>query len=413
MERTVAMVLVWCLGLLAATQVNRGIYRLAWNARPIGPWLPRSLSQSLRRPLDFVPLYGWWRLRRESPTHGVGYWVRPLLIELLLPLGLCWLLSWQLDGGLWPMLPGLGEPWQQTVGRFGAHAVLICLMMVATFVDIDEQTIPDSITIPGTLLGLCWMTWWPATLLPDADGGQLVPLLLTSPGVWSPELSGRLGWWLAIGCWTGWVYGLTPKTWVTRYGWWRALRYLSASVYRHPWTRLFGLLWVVGLLGITGVWWRGGTSWQGLMTSLAGLAYGGGIVWAVRIVGTAVLRREAMGFGDVTLMAMIGSFLGWQPALMIFFLAPFAGAVLAVVQRLIFYRDDIAYGPFLCLATLGVMLGWRQIWFAPGPGRNLFELGGLINAILIVCLVLMALLLLAWQVVQSIVHKTRLPKGRR
>ena len=48
-------------------------------------------------------------------------------------------------------------------------------------------------------------------------------------------------------------------------------------------------------------------------------------MWAVRLIGTAALRREAMGFGDVTLMMMIGTFLGWQACSDLFFLAPFAG----------------------------------------------------------------------------------------
>ena len=68
------------------------------------------------------------------------------------------------------------------------------------------------------------------------------------------------------------------------------------------------------------------SAWAGLLTALVGLVGSGGIVWAVRLIGTAALRREAMGFGDVTLMMMIGTFLGWQACLIAFFLAPFAGA---------------------------------------------------------------------------------------
>ncbi len=65
---------------------------------------------------------------------------------------------------------------------------------------------------------------------------------------------------------------------------------------------------------------------MGLFTALLGLVGSGGIVWAVRLIGTAALRREAMGFGDVTLMMMVGTFLGWQACLIAFFISPFAGA---------------------------------------------------------------------------------------
>ena len=51
----------------------------------------------------------------------------------------------------------------------------------------------------------------------------------------------------------------------------------------------------------------------------------------VRVLGSQVLRREAMGFGDVTLMAMIGAFLGWQAAVLTFFL----GAVLRPGPRVL------------------------------------------------------------------------------
>ena len=68
------------------------------------------------------------------------------------------------------------------------------------------------------------------------------------------------------------------------------------------------------------------------MTALVGLAVGGGVIWVVRMIGTAVLRREAMGFGDVTLMSMIGTFVGWQASLIVFFSRRFSRLVIAVVQ---------------------------------------------------------------------------------
>ena len=57
-----------------------------------------------------------------------------------------------------------------------------------------------------------------------------------------------------------------------------------------------------------------------------------------------------MGFGDVTLMMMVGAFLGWQAGVVIFFLAPFAGLVVGVLQLVLRRDDEIPYGPFLCLA---------------------------------------------------------------
>ena len=74
-----------------------------------------------------------------------------------------------------------------------------------------------------------------------------------------------------------------------------------------------------------------------------------------------------MGFGDVTLMAMIGSFLGWQAMPIIFFLAPLAGLVVGLVQWFVYRDNVIPYGPFLCLATLGVFLLWGPIWLWAMP----------------------------------------------
>ena len=150
------------------------------------------------------------------------------------------------------------------------------------------------------------------------------------------------------------------------------------------------LLAALGSAFILAVWWKGGDAWRGLLTALVGMAAGGGLVWAVRVIGGWALDKEAMGFGDVTLMAMLGTFLGWQMCLIVFFLAPFAALLVGLVQ-LVIYRDNVVpYGPFLCLATLAAMLNWGPLWeWAAG----LFALGWLVPIVVGFCLVLLGVLL--------------------
>src|SRR5206468_1860544 len=85
--------------------------------------------------------------------------------------------------------------------------------------------------------------------------------------------------------------------------------------------------------------WPGWPAWlaahphaAGVATSVIGFLVGAGLVWIIRVLGTAALGKEAMGFGDVTLMAMVGSFLGWQAIVLVFFLAPFFGLIVGLIQ---------------------------------------------------------------------------------
>jgi leader peptidase (prepilin peptidase)/N-methyltransferase len=112
--------------------------------------------------------------------------------------------------------------------------------------------------------------------------------------------------------------------------------------------------------------------WHGLAFSLAGLVTGAGVTWLARLIARWVLGMEALGFGDVTLMAMIGSFMGWQPVTVIFLLAPVCGIAIAIIVRFAQGRIVLPYGPFLSAATLVVLLSWRTIWTAT---RELFGHG--------------------------------------
>jgi len=102
-----------------------------------------------------------------------------------------------------------------------------------------------------------------------------------------------------------------------------------------------------------------------------------------------------MGFGDVTLMAMIGAFLGWQSSLIVFFLAPFAALLIGLIQLICVRRTDIAFGPYLALAAVVLVVFWPWVWEI--RARNFFELGWVVPMLVTVCLALMGILLMILQ----------------
>lgn len=101
---------------------------------------------------------------------------------------------------------------------------------------------------------------------------------------------------------------------------------------------------------------------HGLAVSATGAAVGAGVTWLVRATSGLFFGREALGFGDVTLMGMIGAFTGWQPLVFVFLLAPLCGLVVGLGVRLATGQTFIPYGPYLSLATLVVLFTWRRLW---------------------------------------------------
>jgi prepilin signal peptidase PulO-like enzyme (type II secretory pathway) len=176
----------------------------------------------------------------------------------------------------------------------------------------------------------------------------------------------------------------------------RALRLCAARVRREFVSLLILLMAVFGAAAIAACWLLSGPNWDGLLTALVGMAAGGGIVWVVRIVGSAAMPIEAMGFGDVTLMAMIGAFVGWQPCFIIFFLAPFAALAVGLLRLILFRQREIPFGPFLCLPTLALIVFWDSMWQRT---QNVFTLGWILPVIvLVICCVLMPILLFGMRI---------------
>lgn len=98
-----------------------------------------------------------------------------------------------------------------------------------------------------------------------------------------------------------------------------------------------------------------------LLNSLCGAIAGGASIYSIGLFGKALFKKEAMGFGDVKFLAMIGSFIGWQKVLFVFFLAPFFGAAVGIILKVRYKIETIPYGPYLSLATVVVILWGDEI----------------------------------------------------
>jgi len=437
---------VCILGCALGAVVNWAVYALAWNRRAISPWSAPPDGVPQRAWHDRIPVLGWWSLRRESDHHGRGFWVRPLAIELALGVGLGVLYWWEvLCHGLYvgALSPILGNPRAAAAialpaatlhAQFFAHAVLLTFMAAASLIDIDEKLIPDGVTVVGTLAGLILAVCTPTMLLPQARalpppaadvlttpldapaGGPLVvrgdrvvvqSVTLAAPTRWPASLRGAPHWRslaIGIGCYWLWCFALIERTWRGRRGLWFGIRLIALRLVRDIRRPPMLLMLPVGSLAIASVWWLGGDRWAGMLSSLVGLVGAGAVVWGVRIVGSAALKREAMGFGDVTLMMMIGTFLGWQACLVLFFLAPFAGLVIGITQWVVHSDDVIPYGPFLCIAAGVVLVAWASIW---NRVQSAFAFGWLVPIAFVVCLVLMGVMLAVWQMIKEAIFGAR------
>ena len=117
------------------------------------------------------------------------------------------------------------------------------------------------------------------------------------------------------------------------------------------------------------------TALHGFSWSLASAILGALTLLGVAWLGTLIFRKEAMGMGDVKLLAAMCAFLGSMSITWILPLSSLIGSVLGIA--LIFYQRGawgtrIPYGPFLGLAAVLWLFGgsdltqayWHHVWGA-------------------------------------------------
>ncbi len=285
----IRLILVFLGGACLGSIANWAIYTFAWNSRPISPWgrVPEGMPPRSGR--DRVPIVGWFLLNREAAVFGPRYWWRPLLLEIGTGVALAALYWWEavrlglIQGQLGSALvvPPTGAiHWQ-----FFGHAILLGLMLAASFIDIDEKIIPDAITVPGTLLGLLLATLVPISLLPNVmerrapldevpsvglllrSGGPALgpngdklwmePATAVAPADWPPNWGTPRTWpalAVGVGCYWLWCFALAPRIWRGSRGPWFALQLIGVRLKREFSRPPMRLLVVSGTVFIVCVW---------------------------------------------------------------------------------------------------------------------------------------------------------------
>jgi leader peptidase (prepilin peptidase) / N-methyltransferase len=91
-------------------------------------------------------------------------------------------------------------------------------------------------------------------------------------------------------------------------------------------------------------------------------------LWGTGEVVSRVLGKDALGFGDVKMVAMMGAFLGWQLTLVALFLASLLGSAIGIAI-VVFTRDrdyQIPLGSFLAIGAIAASAvgDWLAAWYA-------------------------------------------------
>jgi leader peptidase (prepilin peptidase)/N-methyltransferase len=289
-----------------------------------------SCLQSIRG-LANIPIFSYLALRGRCRTCGARFSSRYMWVELGTAVAFAGLFYLDVFQN-WNQLPFVQayvqSPYPEPVPPIGVfllfvhHATLLVFLIAAALCDIDGRTIPLSLTLTGTLIGLVFATLLPWPWPQGAVGSYTMPS--DRPWIFL-EMTGKI----PRGIYNWPVWGPLPD-WLPR------------------------------------------ESWQlGLMTGLAGAAAGNLMMRGIKFLFEQGMGKEALGLGDADLMMMAGAFLGWQMIVVAFFIGTFVALFIAIPLLLRRGQRVLPFGPGLAIGVVITLFCWRQI--GPSVQRFFFE----------------------------------------
>ena len=415
MQHLVPILFLFALGACIGSFLNVVVWRLPRDESLVTPPSRCPKCGNQLKWYDNVPVFGWIWLRGKCRFCGQPISPRYPIVEAIT--GLLFVFYYAmyfLPGGKPPPYPLSTEVAQQTghllatpAGEnasfangwpiYALYMLAICVLLAASLIDAEHFFIPigmlwyilipaaiawhaitDHPTSPGTLIAsaptaamaagggigvLLSYILWRFGILPTSfpDGG---PLLEVERAEREKELVAAKAEGRAPELPEGEEPSYTPAQ--VRREMRKEMLFLFPPIFL---AGLFVIL-VLKFPTLRDAWdqWTARTWMRAMFGSIFGLLIGGFVVWVTRILGTIGFGREAMGMGDVHLMAGVGAVIGGGASTVAFFIAPFFGIALAVYMLLTGKRRELPYGPYLSLGTAAVMVFYCDIanWLAPG-----------------------------------------------
>jgi len=101
-----------------------------------------------------------------------------------------------------------------------------------------------------------------------------------------------------------------------------------------------------------------------LTQALVGAVAGAGFLLLIYAAYYLLRKKEGLGMGDVTLMLMIGAYLGWKQAFLTLIIASFAGAIVGaffIIFRKKSFQYSLPFGTFLAPSAFVSLLWGKEL----------------------------------------------------
>jgi leader peptidase (prepilin peptidase) / N-methyltransferase len=191
---TFSLILGAVLGLCIGSFLNVVIYRLPLKKSIASPPSRCRNCDYLLRWYDNIPVLSWLRLRGRCRKCGTGVSIQYPIVELI-------------TGALFVLVI-----WLTPVGPLlASRLILVCILIALFGIDLEHQILPNSITLPGIVIGLLFSLiappGWKDALVGALLGGTILYGIAWAYYLWRREEGMGMGdvkMLAMIGAFLGW-----------------------------------------------------------------------------------------------------------------------------------------------------------------------------------------------------------------